>query len=108
MPIVKPECDVLVIGAGIVGLATAAALARAGRSVVVVERHDGLGRETTSRNSQVLHGGLYYPAGSWKAQLCVAGSRSLYARCERERNPPKSRRSSGCARSGPRTARRIS
>jgi len=84
---VKPECDVLVIGAGIVGLATAAALARAGRSVVVVERHDGLGRETTSRNSQVLHGGLYYPAGSWKAQLCVAGSRALYARCERERIP---------------------
>ncbi len=83
----KPECDVLVIGAGIIGLATAAALARAGRSVVVVERHDGFGRETTSRNSQVLHAGLYYPSASWKAQLCVAGSRALYARCERERIP---------------------
>ena len=81
------ECDVLVIGAGIVGLATAAALARAGRSVVVVERHEGFGRETTSRNSQVLHAGLYYPAGSWKARHCVAGSRALYARCEREGIP---------------------
>jgi L-2-hydroxyglutarate oxidase LhgO len=81
------ECDVLVIGAGVVGLATAAALARAGRSVIVVERHEGFGRETTSRNSQVLHAGLYYPAGSWKARLCVAGSRALYERCERERIP---------------------
>ena len=75
------------IGAGVVGLARAAALARAGRSVVVVERHDGFGRETTSRNSQVLHAGLYYPAGSWKARLCVAGSRALYARCERDGIP---------------------
>ena len=83
----KPECDVLVIGAGVVGLATAAALARAGRSVVVVERHDGFGRETTSRNSQVLHAGLYYPSGTWKARLCVAGSRALYARCQREGIP---------------------
>jgi L-2-hydroxyglutarate oxidase LhgO len=82
-----PECDVLVIGAGVVGLASAAALARAGRSVVVVERHDGFGRETTSRNSQVLHAGLYYPAGTWKARLCVAGSRALYARCQREGIP---------------------
>ncbi len=82
-----PECDVLVIGAGVVGLASAAALARAGRSVVVVERHDGFGRETTSRNSQVLHAGLYYPSGTWKARLCVAGSRALYARCQREGIP---------------------
>jgi len=78
-----PECDVLVIGAGVVGLATAAALARAGRSVVVVERHGGFGRETTTRNSQVLHAGLYYPSGTYKARLCVAGSRALYARCQR-------------------------
>ncbi len=83
----KPECDVLVIGAGVVGLACAAALARAGRSVVVVERHDGFGRETTSRNSQVLHAGLYYPSNSWKARLCVAGSRALYVRCRREGIP---------------------
>ena len=55
--------------------------------MVVVERHDGLGRETTSRNSEVLHAGLYYPAGSWKAQLCVAGPRALYARCAREGIP---------------------
>ena len=83
----KPECDALVIGAGIVGLATAAALARAGRSVIAVERHDGFGRETSSRNSQVLHAGLYYPTDSWKARLCVAGARALYARCAREGIP---------------------
>ena len=83
----KPECDVLMIGAGVVGLACAAALARAGRSVIAIERHDGFGRETTSRNSQVLHGGLYYPAGSWKARLCVAGAAALYARCQRENIP---------------------
>jgi len=79
--------DVVVIGAGVVGLACAAALARAGRTVVVIERHDGIARETTSRNSQVIHAGLYYPAGSWKARLCVAGREQLYARCERHGIP---------------------
>ena len=79
--------DALVVGAGIVGLAVAEALARAGRSVVVVERHAGLARETSSRNSQVVHAGLYYPAGSWKARLCVAGREALYARCAREGIP---------------------
>lgn len=76
-------CDVLVIGAGVVGLACAAALARAGRSVVVVERQRGIARETSSRNSQVLHAGLYYPTSSWKARLCVAGRDALYERCAR-------------------------
>lgn len=75
--------DVVVIGAGVVGLACAATLSRAGRSVVVIERHDAIARETTSRNSQVIHAGLYYPAGSWKARLCVAGREQLYARCAR-------------------------
>lgn len=75
--------DVVVIGAGVIGAATAAALARAGRSVVVIERHDGVARETTSRNSQVIHAGLYYPADSLKARFCVAGREQLYARCER-------------------------
>jgi len=64
-----------------VGLAAAAALARAGRPVVLVERHDGFGRETTSRNSEVIHAGIYYPEGSLKAQTCVAGREALYARC---------------------------
>ncbi len=76
------DIDVVVIGAGVVGLACAAALARAGRSVVVIERHDRVGEETTSRNSEVVHAGLYYPEGSLKAELCAKGREALYARCE--------------------------
>ena len=83
----KPEVDVLVVGAGIVGLAAGAALARRGRSVLLVERHDGIARETTSRNSEVIHAGLYYPEGSLKALCCVAGREALYERCERLRIP---------------------
>jgi L-2-hydroxyglutarate oxidase LhgO len=79
--------DALVVGAGIVGLAVAEALAKSGRSVVVVERHGWIARETSSRNSQVIHAGLYYPAGSWKARSCVAGREALYARCARETIP---------------------
>ena len=76
------DADVVVVGAGAVGLACAAALSREGLSVVVAERHASPGQETSSRNSQVLHAGIYYPAGSLKAQLCVAGNRSLVAFCE--------------------------
>ncbi len=75
--------DVVVIGAGVVGLASAAALARAGRRVLVLERGAGIARETSSRNSQVIHAGLYYPPDSWKARLCVLGREQLYARCAR-------------------------
>jgi L-2-hydroxyglutarate oxidase LhgO len=78
-----PEFEVAVIGAGIVGLSVAAALARRGRSVLVLERREAIARETTSRNSEVVHAGIYYPAGSWKAVLCVEGREALYARCER-------------------------
>lgn len=76
------DVDVVVIGAGVVGLACAAALARAGRSVVVLERHDGPGQETTSRNSEVVHAGIYYPRDSLKAELCARGREALYARCQ--------------------------
>lgn len=79
----RPDCDVCVIGAGVVGLACAAALARAGRDVWLLERRDGICRETSSRNSEVVHAGLYYPAGSLKALACVRGRDLLYARCER-------------------------
>jgi L-2-hydroxyglutarate oxidase LhgO len=78
---VRPEVDVLVVGAGIVGLATAAALARSGRRVLVLERREAIARETTSRSSEVVHAGLYYPEGSLKARLCVEGRERLYARC---------------------------
>ena len=84
------DVDVVVVGAGVVGLACAAALARAGRSVVVVERHARVGEETTSRNSEVVHAGLYYTPGSLKAELCCAGREALYARCE-ERGIPHRR-----------------
>jgi len=75
------ETGIAVIGAGVVGLACAAALARAGHEVLVLERHGAPALETSSRNSGVIHAGLYYPTGSLKAELCVAGREALYARC---------------------------
>src|SRR4051812_30694410 len=75
------KVDCIVIGAGVVGLAVARKLARAGREVLVVEANPGIGMETSSRNSEVIHAGLYYPTGSLKARLCVAGRDMLYAYC---------------------------
>ena len=73
--------DCVVIGAGVVGLAIARALALAGREVIVVEAAEGIGTETSSRNSEVIHAGIYYPKGSLMARTCVAGRRLLYAYC---------------------------
>jgi L-2-hydroxyglutarate oxidase LhgO len=73
--------DAVVIGAGVVGLAVARSLALAGREVLVVEAADAIGTETSSRNSEVIHAGIYYPHGSLKARLCVAGKQALYAYC---------------------------
>lgn len=78
-----PPVDVAVIGGGVIGLACGAALAGAGRRVVVLERGDRIGGETSSRNSQVIHGGLHDPEGSLKAVLCVEGRDLLYDRCSR-------------------------
>ena len=75
------KTDCIVIGAGVVGLAVARQLALAGREVMVVESHPAIGMETSSRNSEVIHAGLYYPSGSLKASLCVAGRDALYAYC---------------------------
>lgn len=72
------DADAVVIGAGAVGLACAAAQARAGHVVYVLERERVIGSGTSSRNSEVIHAGLYYPTGSWKHRLCVAGRRLLY------------------------------
>jgi len=81
------EVEAVVVGAGVIGLAAARALALAGHEVIVLERADGIGSETSSRNSEVIHGGLYYPAGSLKARSCVAGRERLYAYC-REHGVP--------------------
>lgn len=70
--------DTIVIGAGVVGLACARALARAGREVIVLESESAIGTGTSSRNSEVIHAGIYYPRGSLKAKLCVAGRQALY------------------------------
>jgi L-2-hydroxyglutarate oxidase LhgO len=75
--------DVAIVGAGVVGLACAERLTRAGRSVLVIERHPSFGQETSSRNSEVIHAGMYYPTGSLKARLCVAGNPALYDWCAR-------------------------
>ena len=72
------QVDCVVIGAGVVGLATARALAMAGREVLVLEAERSIGMGTSSRNSEVIHAGIYYPTGTLKARLCVAGRAMLY------------------------------
>src|SRR5688572_23565103 len=74
--------DCIVIGAGAVGLAIARALALDGREVIVLEAEDAIGTGISSRNSEVIHAGIYYPQGSLKARLCVRGRQLLYAYCE--------------------------
>jgi L-2-hydroxyglutarate oxidase LhgO len=76
----KVEC--VVIGAGVVGLAVARALALKGREVLLLEAEPHPGTSTSARNSGVIHAGLYYAAGTFKARFCVAGNRALYAYCE--------------------------
>ena len=75
------KVDCVVIGAGVVGLATARALAQAGREVIVVESADMIGTGISSRNSEVIHAGIYYPLDSLKARYCVAGKEMLYRYC---------------------------
>ncbi len=81
--------DCIVIGAGVVGLACAKFLAESGREVIVLEAADMIGSETSSRNSEVIHAGIYYPTGSFKAQACVAGKKWLYKYCEGRGIPHK-------------------
>lgn len=77
------KVDAVVIGAGVVGLACARALAAKGHEVIILERHETFGTETSARNSEVIHAGLYYPTDSLRARFCVAGNRLLYDFCER-------------------------
>lgn len=81
----KVEC--VVVGAGVVGLATARRLAQAGLEVIVVEAAGDIGTGTSSRNSEVIHAGIYYPAGSLMARMCVAGKKALYAYCDQRGIP---------------------
>jgi L-2-hydroxyglutarate oxidase LhgO len=83
------QVDCVVIGAGVVGLAAARALAMAGREVMVLESDASIGNATSSRNSEVIHAGIYYPTGSLKARSCVEGKRRLYAYCEEKGVPYK-------------------
>lgn len=79
--------DCLVIGAGVIGLAVARQLARDGREVFVIEERDRIGEGASSRNSEVIHAGIYYPPGSLKARLCVEGRKMLYRYCEEHQVP---------------------
>jgi L-2-hydroxyglutarate oxidase LhgO len=79
---VTEKVDCVVIGAGVVGLAVARALAMRGRETLILEAESAIGTGTSSRNSEVIHAGIYYPPGSAKARLCVTGRHLLYAYCE--------------------------
>lgn len=81
------QIDTTIIGAGVVGLAVAARLSEKSGPLFVVERNAGFGQETSSRNSEVIHAGIYYPAGSLKARLCVLGREMLYQRLAKTRIP---------------------
>ena len=80
---VEFDFDAVVVGAGVVGLACGNALSKRGLVVAVLERDAAIGQGVSSRNSEVIHGGLYYPTGSLKARLCVEGRRRMYAFCDR-------------------------
>ncbi len=81
--------DLFVIGAGVIGLAVARQLAVQGREVLVLEQHGAFGEETSSRNSEVIHAGIYYPQGSLKAWACVRGKALLYRYCQERGVPHK-------------------
>lgn len=76
------DIDAIIIGAGVIGLAAARELSMRGLSVIILESEKEFGSATSSRNSEVIHAGLYYPAGSLKARLCVEGKKKLYAFCQ--------------------------
>lgn len=76
------DVDTTVVGAGVVGIAIARALAMAGRQVLLIEKNERVGEETSARNSEVVHAGIYYPEGSNKARMCVDGKGLLYRYCE--------------------------
>jgi len=80
---VSYRVDITIIGAGVIGLGIAAQVARENREVYVLEKNDSFGQEISSRHSGVIHSGIYYPEGSLKAKMCVAGNHMLYELCEK-------------------------
>lgn len=83
------KVDVTIIGAGIIGLSIAAQLATKAKEVCVLERNETFGLEVSSRNSEVIHAGIYYPEGSMKAKMCVEGKDMIYELCEKHKIPHK-------------------
>ncbi|MGD9201765.1 MAG: FAD-dependent oxidoreductase, partial [Chitinispirillia bacterium] len=81
------KIDIVIIGAGVVGLAIAEKLASEKKEIVVLEQHESFGQEASSRNSEVIHAGIYYPSSSLKARLCVEGNRRLYEICDKNQIP---------------------
>eukprot|EP01025_Chloroclados_australasicus_P064814 TRINITY_DN8714_c0_g1_i1.p1 TRINITY_DN8714_c0_g1~~TRINITY_DN8714_c0_g1_i1.p1 ORF type:complete len:216 (-),score=9.83 TRINITY_DN8714_c0_g1_i1:466-1092(-) len=79
--------EAVVIGAGVIGLAIARALSQRGKEVLVIERHPAIGTESSSRNSEVIHAGLYYTPGSLKSRMCVEGKHMLYNYCQEKQIP---------------------
>ena len=77
------EADIIIIGAGVVGLAIAVEVSQANKRVFVFDKNHTFGLETSSRNSEVIHSSIYYPENSLKAKLCVEGNRPLYEICEK-------------------------
>ena len=76
------QVEYIVIGAGVVGLSVARSLAMQGKDVIILDKEASFGMETSSRNSEVIHAGIYYPKDSLKAQLCVRGRKMLYSYCQ--------------------------
>ncbi len=81
--------DITIIGAGVVGLAVAEELSRHFKGILLLEKNESHGQETSSRNSEVIHAGIYYPEGSLKASLCVEGRKLLYEACEKRGHSPQ-------------------
>ena len=79
--------DCIVIGAGVVGLAVAKELSFISKDIIIIEKNKSFGQETSSRNSEVIHGGMYYPSGTLKAELCINGRRLLYQLCMEKKIP---------------------
>ena len=83
------KTDILIIGAGVIGLAIARELSFDSKDIIIVERNKSFGQETSSRNSEVIHGGMYYPSRTLKAELCINGRRLLYQLCGEKNIPHK-------------------